>query len=493
MPKKPYRFFKPVASDRHRIHPKAAATVALLVTLSFALGYVSVIKSSPMATLKADPAVWESIINDESAFVTIVYEGNLSHGGLMVYKHWKFGDLNIVYAKALPDTLKELVQDKKVIRISAWKKVGLPPYKFVVKSEGVTYDFTKDYKRIYHKANDRWTGKGVTVAIIDTGIDYLHPDFYRNGKTVIKALVSTVYESGNAPLVYDTEGFTEEQMKQVFEYEKFVMNSTNSNIFPFEDAIGHGTHVAGIIAGQGIASDERYKGIAPGVDLVVIKAFYDDKGYATEETILDALQWVYDNAEKYDIKILSCSWGSPPNSPLPDSIELAMEKLVKDKGIVVFAAAGNEGAIPTTILSPARDPLVFAVGAIDPYANKLAPFSSLGEPIIPPFNLPDKTKPDFVGAGVNVIAPASRFAQFPDYALIHGNGGDYVIMSGTSMATPSDAATFAAFYQMYLEKYGRPPTKQDFVNYVREKGHVYDPIAKDFITGWGAPVVPAPK
>lgn len=492
MPKKPFKFFKPVATDRHKPQPKALTILALLLAFSLSVGYVGVIKNTPMATLKADPAVWDAIINGEPAFVTIAYKGDLPYDGVIVYKRWTFGDLNIVYAKVSPDSLEKMVKDKNVLRISAWKKIGLPPYTYVVEKEGVTYDFSKDYKRLYHRANDRWTGKGITVAVIDTGIDYLHPDFFRNNVTVIKALVSTIYKSNGTPLVYETKGFTRDQMEKVLNYEISVMKSVNSNNYPFADACGHGTHVAGIIVGQGTASNERYMGIAPGVDLVIIKAFYD-KGYATEATILDALQWVYDNAEKYNIKILSCSWGSPPATLLPDPTELAMKKLVEDKGIVIFAAAGNEGALPTTIISPARAQWVFAVGAIDPYTNSLAIFSSIGEPLPPPFNPPDKTKPDFVGAGVNIIAPASRFAQFPDYAIIKGNGGDYVIMSGTSMATPAVAATFATFYQMYTELKGGSPSKEDFIQYVRVKGHVYDPISKDFITGWGAPVVPQPK
>lgn len=493
MPKQPFKFFKPLATERNKPPSKAIATVALLISLSFLTGYFGIISNTPVTSFKADPAVWEAIVNGDSIPVTITYQGNLSYGGLLIYKQWRFGDLNIVYAKATSDTLEKMMKDKNILRISAWYKVGLPPYDYIVENEGVTYDYSKDYKRIYHRANDRWTGKGVTIAVIDTGIDYLHPDFFRNNKTVIKALVSTIYSSGGEPLVYDTERFTREQMEAVYSYERFVMDSTNSINYPFADALGHGTHVAGIIAGQGIASGGKYMGIAPDANLVVIKAFFDDTGYATEESILNALQWVYDNAEKYNIKILSCSWGSPPTTPLPDPIELAMEKLVKDKGIVIFSASGNAGAIPTTVISPARDPYVFAVGAIDPYADKLAMFSSIGEPIPPPLNSPEKTKPDFVGAGVNIIAPASRFANFPDYALIKGNGGDYVIMSGTSMATPADSATFATFYQMFVEKYGRPPTKEDFIQYVRDKGIVYDPLGKDFITGWGSPVVPAPR
>jgi len=491
MAKQRFKFFKPVATGE-KPDKKAISIVALLLTFSVILGYAGIVSEAPMSNLKADPAVWDAIINGESITVTIAYKGELTYGGLTIYKQWKFGELGIVYARAGAETLKQMVDDENILRISAWKKIGLPPHSYIVKNEGVSYDFSKDYKRIYHKANDRWTGKGVTIAVIDTGVDYLHPDFFRNGKTVIKALVSTIYRTGDGePLVYGTVGFTREQMEDVLSYEEFVMDATNSDEYPFEDVLGHGTHVAGIIAGQGVASNENYKGIAPGANLVVIKSFLNE-GYATEETILDALQWIYDHAEEYNIKILSCSWGSPPLSTLADPTELAMEQLVKDKGVYIFSASGNEGALPTTIISPARDPYVFAVGAVDPYTDKLAVFSSIGEPLPPPLNQPDETKPDFVGAGVNIIAPASRFAQFPDYAIIHGNGGDYVIMSGTSMATPADSATFATFYQMYLELNGRPPTEEDFIQYVREKGIVYNLLGKDFITGWGAPTVPAP-
>jgi len=496
MPKKPFKFFKPIYSEKHkpRIHKSVVGSTATLLTISMLLAMVAFQGTPVTMNMKADPLVWKCITDGGTAFVTIAYTGNLNVKGLDIKKHWKFGDLNIVYAYADSKTLKKLVELDNVIRISAWGKIGLPPYDYVIKEEGVTYDFSKDYKLIYHNANQRWMGDGITIAIIDTGIDYLHPDFYRNGRTIIKALVSTIYKNANGtPIVVRTEGYTYEQMLEVLNYELSIKNATNGNSYVFEDAVGHGTHVAGIVAGQGIASDGRYMGIAPHANLVIIKAFFDTEGgWATEETILDALQWIYDHAEEYNIKVLSCSWGSSP-SPMPDPIELAMKKLVEDREIWIFCANGNAGTFPSTTISPARAPWVFGVGAIDPYTDKIAPFSSLGDPIVPPFNPPEKTKPDFVGAGVNIIAPASSFACFPDYAVIHGKGGDYVIMSGTSMATPCVSATFADFYQYWITKHGRPPTKEDFINYVREYGRVYNPLGKDFLTGWGAPTVPPPN
>ncbi|RLG67232.1 MAG: hypothetical protein DRO11_10370 [Methanobacteriota archaeon] len=493
--KKQFKFFKPIYSEKHKpkLHPKVVGATATLLTLSMLIALVT-FQGSPVMNMKADPVVWQHILTGSGGlYITVAYSGSIKIEGLDIIKQWKFGDLRVAFAYAKSsDALEKLVNLDNVIRVCAWGRIDLPPFDYVVKNEEVTYDFLKDYKRIYHRANQRWTGEGITVAVIDTGIDYLHPDFYRNGTTIIKVLVSTIYKENGTPIAVRTEGYTREQMEDVLDYELSIRDAVGSEDYVFEDAFGHGTHVAGIIAGQGIASDCRYVGIAPDVNLVIIKAFFDD-GYATEETILDALQWIYDHAEEYNIKVLSCSFGSPPASPLPNPTELAMRELIEDKGIVIFCAGGNAGTFPSTIISPARDPYVFAVGAIDPYTDKLAVFSSIGDPVTPPFNSPEKTKPDFVGAGVNIIAPASSFAQFPDYAVIHGRGGDYVIMSGTSMATPSVSSTFACFYQYWIEKHGRPPTKQDFINYVRQRGIVYNPLGKDFLTGWGAPAVPPPN
>lgn len=498
MSKKPFKFFRPIYSEKHKpnLHPKVVGATATLLTLSMLVGLLAFQHTPVTMNMKADPVVWKCIVSDSGEiYVTVTYEGNINiDSGLDIRKQWEFGDLKIAYAYATSDALEKLVKLDNVIQISSWGKIGLPPYDYVVKNEGVEYDFSEDYKIIYHNANQKWQGDGVTIAVIDTGIDYLHPDFYRGGSTIIKALVSTIYLENNSPVVVKTEGYTREQMEEVLKYELSVKRMTNGDSYVFEDTVGHGTHVAGIIAGQGMASDGKYTGIAPHAKLVIVKAFFDsDGGWATEETILDALQWIYDHAEEYNIKVLSCSWGSPPLSPMPNPTELAMRRLIEDKGIVIFCASGNAGSLPSTVISPARDPNLFAVGAIDPYADKLATFSSIGDPIIPPFNSPEKTKPDFVGAGVNIIAPASSFAQFPDYAVIHGKGGDYVIMSGTSMATPAVASTFADFYQFWITNHGRPPAKEDFINYVRTYGRVYDPLSKDFLTGWGAPTVPPPN
>jgi len=480
------KYFKQVKPDP--VPWKALMLVSALLMVSVVSTLPAIHSVSQLST-KADPAVLAAIKENKVVFATICYYGNVYAPGMVTMESWHFGNLTIAYVKLPPSAAKQLLREKNVVRIYSWEKFELPPYKFVVKREGVTYDFSKDYKRIYTKANDVYTGKNVTIAVIDTGVDYLHPDFFRGGKTVFKALVSAIYLVNGHCLVVNCSGYNYTQMYHIYQYELKILKDYGGKYYPFEDLCGHGTHVCGIIAGQGVASNGRYKGIATGANLIMIKAFYGD-GHATQASILNALQWVYDNAKKYHIEELSCSWGYYPQTDLETPIELAMDKLVHDKHIVVFCAAGNEFALPTTIISPARDPNVIAVGAIDPYTNKLAYFSSCGNPVVPPLAQDKKVKPDFVGPGVNIISCASHLVAFPADAVIKGNGGDYVIMSGTSMATPAVAAVYACFIQYWEQVYHKMPTMLDFIKWTRKHGHVYDPMGKDFVTGWGGPVCP---
>jgi len=485
------RYFKQVKKDP--IAWKAVVLVGLLLMVSVVATLPAIQKTAYYST-KADPAILASIKENKVIFATICYTGHLDAPGMVTMESWHFGNLTIAYVRLPPDTAKQVLKEKNLIRMYSWEKFKLPPYKFVVKDKGVTYNFSKDYKRIYHHANDIYTGKNVTIAVIDTGVDYLHPDFFRNGHTVFKALVSALYLVNGSCLTVNVSGYNYTQMENVYKFELKILKETNGQNYPFEDVIGHGTHVCGIIAGQGVASNGRYKGIATGASLIMIKAFYDKSGYATQSSILNALEWVYDNAQKYHIKILSCSWGYYPQTNLETPTEMAMDKIVHDKHVMIFCAAGNELALPTTIISPARDPNVVAVGAVDPYTNKLAYFSSCGNPVIPPLSPPDKTKPDFVGAGVNIISCASHLVSFPPDAVIKGKDGwNYVIMSGTSMATPAVAATYACFIQYWEHTHHKMPNLHDFVEYTRKHGHVYDWLGKDFITGWGGPVVPSPS
>jgi len=479
------KFFKPL--DSRRAVPNLRHVVYAVPLILFTASFYTFYSVQHVGKIsKADPALYQFANEKKSVYATVIYKDYLS-ASFEKLREWKFGDIKIAYIYANGSELKNILESENLIYAYSWlryspleAKISLPPHKLGASSSYYSYDLSYDAKRRWHGANQFWTGRGVTVAIIDTGIDYTHPDFFSEGKSIIKIIVSALYKNDLGELYYvKTDGFTQEQMKNLAEWEIQATSWFRNRMYL--DVNGHGTHVAGIIAGQGNANG-LYMGIAPGVKLVVIKAFFDD-GYASEEAILDSLQWLYDNADKYGVKVLSCSFGSYPYTSVvkPSPIEVAIEKLVKDRGIFVFASAGNELALPSTILSPARSGAVFAVGAIDPYSGKLAVFSSIGEPY-PPVVPNEWIKPDFVGAGVNVISTRSQYME--------AGSGYYILMSGTSMACPAVASVFACFYEYFTETRNRPPAAEDFIRFVQNYGVVYNPLWKDFITGYGSPKVP---
>jgi len=478
------KFFKPLDPERAPV-PKLKHVIYVIPLILFTASFYTFYSIQHVSVIsKADPALYQFANENRDVYATVIYKDYL-HASFEKLREWQFGDTKIAYIRVSGSELKKILESENLIYAYSWlryspleAKISLPPHKIGASSSYYTYDLSYDAKRRWHGANQFWTGRGVTVAVIDTGIDYAHPDFFRGEKSIIKVIVSALYKDSLGRLYYiETENLTWEQMRNLANWEIEATREFQNRMYL--DINGHGTHVAGIIAGQGNANG-LYMGIAPGVKLVVIKAFFD-KGYASEEAILDSIQWLYDNAEKYDVKILSCSFGSYPYTTKPSPTEVAIEKLVKDKGIFVFASAGNELALPSTVLSPAKSGAVFAVGAVDPYSGKLAIFSSIGEPY-PPFVSSQWIKPDFVGAGVNVISTRSQYMEAGE--------GYYILMSGTSMACPAVASVFACFYEYFTETKNRLPTGEDFIRSVQNYGIVYNPFWKDFITGYGSPKVP---
>lgn len=242
------------------------------------------------------------------------------------------------------------------------------------------------------------TGKGVTVAVIDSGISS-HKDFgnrikafrdFTSGRTVPK--------------------------KEV-------------------DKTGHGTHVAGIIAGSG----ESVKGIAPEAELVGCRI-------STPEQAVKAIDWVIANKEKYSIDILNLSLGvSAPRNPADDLFRQAAERAV-DAGILVVAAAGNEcqsEVCESTITSPGNSPKVITVGALDDQAN----FNPADDRIYASSSNGTVTggKPDLVAEGVKVLAP---LAKGSDFAKTLSGTALYVALSGSSQAAPMVAGALALMRQV---------------------------------------------
>ena len=256
--------------------------------------------------------------------------------------------------------------------------------------------------------NSGYTGKGVGIAIIDTGL-YPHRDFIKP-KNRIKA------------------------------FKDFV----NNKELPYDDN-GHGSFVAGVAAGSGYVSRGKYQGIAPGADIIAVKAL-DKKGSGHTSDILAGLQWVADHHEEYNIRVLSLSLGTEAKRISGiDAMVLAVNALW-DRGITVVAAAGNSGPKSGTITSPGVSSKIITVGAaddrrtVDISDDVIADFSSRG-----PVN--NRIKPDVVAPGVNVVSVKSD-TEYQSGQRLRALASPYTTMSGTSVATPIVAGSAA----LLLEK-----------------------------------------
>ncbi|MEV7344174.1 S8 family serine peptidase [Streptomyces sp. NPDC093544] len=223
-----------------------------------------------------------------------------------------------------------------------------------------------------------YDGKGVKVAVLDTGVDATHPD-----------LTDRIDAQKNFSDATDTV-----------------------------DRVGHGTHVASTIAGSGSKSDGKYKGVAPGARLLVGKVL-DDSGSGYESGIVAGMQW----AVAEGAKVVNLSLGGPDTAET-DTLEQAVNDLSAASGTLFVIAAGNDGPDEGTIGSPGSAAAALTVGAVD-QDDATADFSSRGP------TADGSLKPDITAPGVAIVA--AHAAQ--------GTDGDpaadgYVSMSGTSMATP---------------------------------------------------------
>lgn len=233
-----------------------------------------------------------------------------------------------------------------------------------------------------------YTGKGVKVAVLDTGVDETHPD-----------------------------------LKGVETAQRNFSSSPDS-----VDRYGHGTHVASTIAGSGARSGGLYKGVAPGVKLLDAKVL-DDEGNGDYSSIISGMQWAVDQGAT----VVNMSLGST-DEPGVDPMEEAVARL-SGKALFVVAA-GNEGPAAGTLRTPGSAPEALTVGAVDKQ-DQIADFSSRGP------SADGVAKPDITAPGVDITAAHTTQSPYP--APPEG----YVSMSGTSMATPHVAGAAALVRQQH--------------------------------------------
>lgn len=234
------------------------------------------------------------------------------------------------------------------------------------------------------------TGAGIGIAVLDTGI-YPHIDFDR----------------------------------RIIAFRDFT---ARHSLIPYDDN-GHGTHVAGIIAGSGKSSRGRYCGKAPGSHLICAKIL-DKQGNGIAKNVVEALQWICSLKAKYNIRIINISIGATGNSAKTASILIRAVEEAWDKGLIVVTAAGNMGPSPGSVTAPGSSRKVITVGSSD-LLDACKGISGCGptEDCI--------CKPDLVMPGAGIIACSSS--------------GSYAAKSGTSMSTPQVSGIIALLLEQEPE------------------------------------------
>ena len=233
-------------------------------------------------------------------------------------------------------------------------------------------------RKIIH-AEEAWvrgiTGRGITAAVLDTGAAR-HPDF----------------------------------ADRLVCFRDFIGGRTS----PYDD-YGHGTHVTGILAGNGALS-KNYRGIAPETRIVSLKVL-DRNGNGRRSDVINGIRWVIRHREEYGIRVMNISVGTVQEGDSRDALLVQAVEEAWDAGLVVVVAAGNMGPMPQTITAPGNSRKVITVGSSDDSAPV---YSGRG---------PTKNcvcKPDVVAPGSGIVSCSALWQR----------GQAYCRKSGTSMATP---------------------------------------------------------
>jgi serine protease AprX len=297
----------------------------------------------------------------------------------------------LVHAVSLNATLKQ----------SDYSDSGLSPWAL-----NTTFNQSVRAPRLWRHT----TGNGIGVAVIDTGISGALPDFRNSQSDASSRVVASA-----------------------------VIDPTATSA---DDSYGHGTAVAGLIAGDGGYRDSsdpvrgQYAGTAPNANLISVKVA-DDNGHATTLDAIYGLQFAVDHRDQYNIRVINMSFRSTSaESAGTDPLDAAAEQ-AWFHGITVVAAAGNMGTASDAVsYAPGNDPYVLTVGAVDDQGTRShfddvpTTWSSQGQ------TQDGIAKPDVLAPGAHIVstlAPDSQFANLCPTCVVDGS---YFQASGTSLAAP---------------------------------------------------------
>lgn len=369
--------------------------------------------------VKAQPVLAELAAQDPGQMVRVIVqkaagatgtEGRVSALGGQVTQ-----ELHIINAFAAEMSAKDAVQLSKASDVR-WVSLDAPMESSACSKCIDTSNLANAYIGAIH-ADKVWNvkpyiqGQGIGVAVIDSGVNP-NGDLYTD-KGVNRQVANVRFNSD--------------------------YNQSTS------DGYGHGTQVASIIGGDGSDSSGKYIGVAPMVNIINVKVSNDD-GSALMENVVAGLQWVLENKDKYNIRVINLSLNeavaeSYNTSPLDAAIEILWFNRV-----VVVVSAGNNGS--GAINPPANDPFVITVGAVDDKGTSaitddtLASFSAYG------VSENGAVKPDLVAPGTNIIGRIVNLNM--GLAAAHPAnkvGNQYFRMSGTSMAAPMVSGAVALLLQ----------------------------------------------
>lgn len=358
--------------------------------------------SIPSSLVTIEPTLLQQIEGNPQARIKVIIQKSRSSNGLeqlisdldgQITKDLKF--INALAVELPAKHIRRLSQNAAI----HWISLDAPVIETGCKQCISTTNLKNNYNQSVY-ASKVWNtppylqGKGITVAVVDSGINKAHADLK----------------------------------------ERVIAEKNFRSKSGVEDSFGHGTFVAGVIAGNGSASNGSYIGIAPKANLLNVKVS-GALGEAHESDVIAGLQWIYEQRAKYKIRVVNLSINSSVEQSYHKSPLAAACEILWFNGIVVVASSGNNGS--GKLYPPANDPFIITVGATDEMGT-----ATIVDDNIPAFSAFGTTKdgfakPDLVAPGRFIVGPLA--STLSTLALLHRTNiiaQNYFMMSGTSVSAP---------------------------------------------------------